>query len=245
MSERVLVIEDDTKVARALGEGLRGEGYHVVIETSGTDGMQRACAELFDVIILDRCLPLVDGIDIVRTMRSHGARTPVIMVTAKDSVEDRVQGLDAGADDYLVKPFAFPELVARIRAVVRQERPVTGADVTLSIADLEMDLLARTVTRAGRVVDLTAKEFQLLAYLVHHAGMTVARDTLAEQAWGGFERNLWLDNAIDVHVSRIRKKVDDDHSVRLIHTIRGLGFVVSTTPPSRQSAPYDIPPRPS
>jgi DNA-binding response OmpR family regulator len=224
--ERVLVVEDDHKVAGALREGLRAERYMVEVSDSGAEGLLRASTEQFDLILLDRLLQELDGVTVLRTIRTNGVRTPVLMVTARDSVEDRVTGLDAGADDYLVKPFAFPELLARMRALLRHERFGTSTDVRLSVGDLEMDLIARTATRGGHSINLTAKEFQLLVLLVHNAGTVVSRDTLAQQAWPGFERNTWLDNAIDVHVGRIRKKVDADHDVAIIHTVRGLGFVV-------------------
>lgn len=224
--DRVLVIEDDPKVANALRDGLRTEGYHTEVAETGPEGMARASTEPFHLILLDRSLPGLDGLDLLRALRTQGVRTPVIMVTAKDSVDDRVQGLDTGADDYLVKPFAFEELLARMRTLLRPARASAPVDVRVAFEDLEMDLLARTVTRGETSATLTGKEFQVLAYLVQHAGTVVSRDALAHDAWTGFERNVWLNNVIDVHIARIRKKVDADHAVKLIHTVKGVGFIV-------------------
>lgn len=231
MRERILIIEDDRKVGRALRDGLRGERYDVELADTGTDGLYRASTEHFDLILLDRGLPGMDGLDLLRTLRAHGKRMPVLVVTAKDAVEDRVAGLDAGADDYLVKPFAFPELLARVRVLLRADRHPPTPAVRLTVANLEMDLLTRKATRGGALIDLTGKEFQFLAFLVRNAEIVVSRDTIAAQIWDGFERNLWLDNAMDVHIGRIRKKVDADHVVKLIHTIAGLGFIVSEHAP--------------
>jgi two-component system copper resistance phosphate regulon response regulator CusR len=221
---RVLVIEDETKVAQALRQGLEGEQYDVTIAHSGEDGFFRASSEPFDVVLLDVMLPGRDGLEILRTLRSQGMRSPVLMLTARDGVDDRVRGLDSGADDYLIKPFAFPELLARMRVLLRRGRQ---ADQTrLAIADLELDLVTRHAARAGRDLDLTAREFDVLAFLLRHAGQLVSRDMLAQDVWKELGRATPLDNVIDVHMTRIRKKVDTDSPVKLIHTVRGVGFTL-------------------
>jgi DNA-binding response OmpR family regulator len=221
---RVLVIEDETKVAQALRQGLEGEEYDVTVAETGEDGFFRAKSEAYDLILLDAMLPGRDGLEILRTLRTQGLRSPVLMLTARDAIDDRVRGLDSGADDYLVKPFAFPELLARMRVLLRRGRHAEATRFTT--ADLELDLLSRQVTRAGRPLDLTAREFDVLAFLLRHAGQLVSRDMLAQEIWKGFSRATSLDNVIDVHMARIRKKVDSDFSVKLIHTVRGVGFTL-------------------
>jgi two-component system, OmpR family, copper resistance phosphate regulon response regulator CusR len=228
-SPRLLVVEDEPKVARALREGLQAEGYAVTLAATGEEGYFLATSQPFDLLILDRMLPGRDGIDVLETLRRKGVLTPVLMLTARDTVDDRVTGLDAGADDYLVKPFAFPELLARVRALVRRGR---GDDLLrLSVGDLVIDVPARTVARAGRPVELTAREFELLEYLVRHKGTLVSREMLARDVWEETERGTPLDNVIDVHIGRLRKKVDQGHWARLIHTVRGVGFVVRESEP--------------
>jgi two-component system, OmpR family, copper resistance phosphate regulon response regulator CusR len=221
---RLLVVEDEPKVARALRDGLEPEGYRVSLAHTGEEGFFLASSQPFDVIILDRMLPGRDGLEILGTLRRKGLLTPVLVLTARDAVEDRVDGLDAGADDYLVKPFAFAELLARVRALVRRGRG--DQLLRLSVADLVIDVPTRAVTRAGRPVDLTAREFELLQYLVRHKGALVSREMLARDVWGETERCTPLDNVIDVHIARLRKRVDQGHTVRLIHTVRGVGFIV-------------------
>ncbi|MFZ0340449.1 MAG: winged helix-turn-helix domain-containing protein, partial [Terracidiphilus sp.] len=174
--------------------------------------------------ILDVMLPGRNGLEILQTMRRHGLRTPVLMLTARDAVEDRVIGLDTGADDYLVKPFAFPELLARVRALSRRALPETSAK--LQIADLELDVEGRSVTRAGQLLDLTAREFELLEYLLRRRGHVVSREMLTRDVWKEAGRHTPLDNVIDVHVARLRRKVDDQFAQKLVHTVRGVGFVV-------------------
>jgi DNA-binding response OmpR family regulator len=220
---RVLIVEDDAKVARALGQGLTAEGYDTRIAPTGEEGFFLANRERFDLIILDLMLPGRDGLEILETLRQRDIQTQVLVLTARDSVEDRVTGLDAGADDYLVKPFAFPELLARVRALLRRGRPEHA--LRLKLADLEIDVLTRTVTRAGRPVELTAREYELLEYLVRHQGQLVSREMLAADVWKEPDRGTPIDNVIDVHIARLRKKVDQDVSVRLVHTIRGVGFI--------------------
>jgi two-component system copper resistance phosphate regulon response regulator CusR len=221
---RVLVIEDETKVAQALREGLEVEQYDVTIARTGEDGFFRASSEPFDLVLLDVMLPGRDGLEILRTLRGQGMRSPVLMLTARDGVDDRVRGLDSGADDYLIKPFAFPELLARMRVLLRRGRQ---ADQTrLAIADLELDLVTRHAARRGRDLELTAREFDVLAFLLRHAGQLVSRDMLAQDVWKEIGRATPLDNVIDVHMTRIRKKVDTDSPVKLIHTVRGVGFTL-------------------
>lgn len=225
---RILVVEDERKVADALREGLEGEGYDVVLETTGEAAFFRLTTDRFDIILLDLRLPGRDGIEILSAARRRGINTPVVVLTARDTLEDRVVGLDAGADDYVVKPFAFAELLARVRAVARRGRAVDAERLTVDT--LKVDRATRRVTRAGRVVDLTAKEFDLLFYLTRHARQVVSRDTLAREVWRETARSTTLDNVIDVHISRLRRKVDADHPVKLIQTVRGVGFVVREAP---------------
>jgi DNA-binding response OmpR family regulator len=219
-----LVVEDEPKVARALREGLEAEGYGVTLAATGEDGFFLATTRPFDLVILDRMLPGRDGIEILETLRGKGLLTPVLMLTARDAVNDRVAGLDAGADDYLVKPFAFPELLARARALVRRGRG--DQLLRLSVADLVIDVPSRTVARGERTVDLTSREYELLEYLVRHKGTLVSREMIARDVWEETKRGTPLDNVIDVHIARLRKKVDQGRAVRLIHTVRGVGFVV-------------------
>ncbi len=221
---RVLVVEDEQKVANALRQGLAGEGYEVVCESSGESAFFRLTTDHFDVVLLDLTLPGRDGLEILSTARQQGLDTPVVVLTARNATVDRVLGLDAGADDYLVKPFAFAELLARIRAVARRGR-VADSD-RLSIDTLEIDRARRAVTRSGQAVELTSKEFDLLHHLARYPRQVVSRDTLAREVWRETARSTTLDNVIDVHMSRLRRKVDVDQPVKLIHTVRGVGFVL-------------------
>ncbi len=220
---RILVVEDETKVAQALKEGLEGEHYDVAVAGTGEEGFFLVNSERFDAVVLDLQLPGRDGIEILSTLRQRGVDTPVLILTARDAVDDRVLGLDSGADDYLVKPFAFAELLARLRALMRRGR---GETLRLKVADLDIDLVTRKVTRADRAVDLTGREFELLEYLVRHQGQLVSREMLARDVWHETARATPLDNVIDVHIARLRKKVDAEFPTRLIHTIRGVGFAV-------------------
>jgi len=221
---RILVVEDEQKVADALREGLQGERYDVVVERTGEGAFFRITTEQFDAILLDLTLPGRDGLEILRAMRDRGMKTPVLVLTARDTLQDRVVGLDAGADDYLIKPFAFTELLARIRALVRRGRVAETPRLTLG--DLEVHLITREVTRGGSRVDLTVREFELLEYLLRHQGQVVSRETLARDVWKETARTTPLDNVIDVHMARLRRKVDTDQTAKLIHTVRGVGFVL-------------------
>jgi DNA-binding response OmpR family regulator len=221
---RILVVEDELKVANALREGLQGERYDVVVERTGESAFFRVTTEQFDAILLDLTLPGRDGLEILKAMRDRGIKTPVLALTARDSLQDRVLGLDTGADDYMVKPFAFAEVVARIRALVRRGR---AAELPrLSVADLELDLITRKVSRRGSLVDLTAREFELLEYLLRHQGQVVSRESLARDVWKETARTTPLDNVIDVHIARLRRKIDTEQREKLIHTVRGVGFML-------------------
>lgn len=220
----LLVVEDEARVARALREGLAAEGYGVTVAHTGEEGFFLASTQPFDLIVLDRMLPGRDGLEILASLRRNGLLTPVLLLTARDALEDRVAGLDAGADDYVVKPFAFAELLARLRALLRRGRG--DHLLRLSIADLVIDVPARTVSRGGEAVELTTREYELLEYLVRHKGTLVSREMLARDVWGETERSTPLDNVIDVHIAHLRKRVDQGRGVRLIHTIRGVGFIL-------------------
>jgi two-component system copper resistance phosphate regulon response regulator CusR len=221
---RMLVVEDEIKVANALREGLEGERFEVIVERTGEGAFFRVNTESFDVILLDLTLPGRDGLEILQALRQRGVKAPVLVLTARDSLQDRVTGLDAGADDYLIKPFAFAELLARIRALARRGRVAEAP--RLSVGDLEMDLVTRKVTRSAQPVELTVREFELLEYLLRYHGQVVSRETLARDVWKETARTTPLDNVIDVHIARLRRKVDLDQSVKLIHTVRGVGFML-------------------
>jgi DNA-binding response OmpR family regulator len=221
---RVLVVEDEKKVARALREGLEAEHYDVRIASTGEEGFFLVNHEAFDLVLLDLMLPRRDGIEVLTTLRNRGLQTPVLILTAKDTVDDRVHGLDSGADDYLVKPFAVPELLARIRALLRRGRP--DQVLRLQQDDLTMDLVTRKVVRAGQMLELTVKEFEMLEYLLRHVGRVVSREMLARDVWHVTARATPLDNVIDVTVARLRRKIDDPFATKLLHTIRGVGFVL-------------------
>ena len=221
---RVLVVEDERKLAQVLSSALRAEHYDVVIAATGEDGFYRANAEQFDLVVLDLMLPGRSGLEILQTLRQRRVETPVLILTARDGVEDRVLGLDLGADDYLVKPFALPELLARVRALLRRGRP--SEVFRLKAADLEVDLVARRVVRGDRAIELTGREFDLLEYLLRHQGHLVSREMLAREVWREPHRATPLDNVIDVQMTRLRRKVDLEGAPRLIHTVRGVGFVL-------------------
>lgn len=221
---RVLVVEDERKIAAAVKAGLSQENHEVTLALTGEDGFYLASADTFDLVILDVMLPGRDGIEVLSTLRKRGLNTPVLILTAKDAVEDRVLGLDSGADDYMVKPFAMPELLARVRAIARRGQP--DQPLKLKAADLEMDLVAHRVTRSSQPIDLTAKEFAVLECLMRHQGHVVSREMLAREVWKETNWIAPLYNVIDVHIARLRRKVDEPFAVRLIETVRGVGFIV-------------------
>jgi len=226
---RILVVEDELKVAKALKEGLEGEGFDVLVASTGEDAFFRVNTEKFDLILLDLMLPGRDGLQILTTIRKRGLETPVLLLTARDTLEDRVTGLNSGADDYLVKPFAFEELLARIRALLRRGRAVEM--LRFGIADLDLDIVTRKVTRGGKPVELTGREFELLEYLMRHEGQVVMRDMLARDVWKETARGTPLNNVIDVHIARLRRKVDVEPFEKLIHTVRGVGFMLKQGEP--------------
>lgn len=219
---RILVIEDEKKTAAFLAKGLREAGFHVDVAVDGESGLKQARATKFDLLIVDIMLPRKDGWDVVAELRRDEVRTPILFLTARDSVRDRVKGLELGADDYLVKPFAFPELLARIRSVLRRAPQQQPED--LRIEDLELDMERHKAMRSGVPLNLTPKEFLLLAHLVRSTGAVVSRTEIAEHVWDvGFTTDT---NVVDVVVRRLRAKVDDPFKTKLIHTIRGVGYVL-------------------
>jgi len=221
----ILLIEDDTEAAKFLVKGLRESGYAVDHAADGREGLFRATEGQFDLVVTDRMLPHIDGLAIIQLMRQKGITTPVLVLSALGTVDDRVRGLKAGGDDYLTKPFAFAELLARIEALSRRRSSVPET-TKLRVADLELDLLARTVIRGGRDIDLTARELKLLEFLMRRAGQVVTRTMLLEGVW-----DLHFDpqsNLIDVHISRLRQAIDRGSDRPLIHTVRGSGYVLRT-----------------
>ena len=226
---RVLIVEDDLKTAGALKAGLEGEGFSTATASTGEEGFFLLNADKFDLVLLDWMLPGRDGIEILKTLRARGTKTPVLLLTARDAVEDRVLGLESGADDYLVKPFAFAELVARVHSLLRRAAP--AEPLRKSLGDLVVDLEARRVWRAEKTVDLTPREFDLLVCLLRQPGQVVTREMLAKDVWAENHRVTPLDNVIDVHVTHLRKKLDDGHALKLLHTVRGVGFVLRESLP--------------
>lgn len=219
---RILVIEDEKKTAAFLAKGLREAGFHVDVAIDGESGLKQARAIKFDLLIVDIMLPRKDGWEVVAELRRDELRTPILFLTARDSIRDRVKGLELGADDYLVKPFAFPELLARIRSVLRRAPQQQPED--LRIEDLELDMERHKAMRSGVPLNLTPKEFLLLAHLVRSTGAVVSRTEIAEHVWDvGFTTDT---NVVDVVVRRLRAKVDDPFKTKLIHTIRGVGYVL-------------------
>jgi DNA-binding response OmpR family regulator len=219
---RILLVEDEAPIAGFISRGLTEHGFGVDVARDGEEALDWQSVADFDIIILDVMLPKRDGIDVCRTLRRRGLRTPVLMLTARDAVEDRVLGLDSGADDYLVKPFAFAELLARLRALSRREPALTGNE--LRIGDLLLDTATRRVSRSGKDIDLTAKEFAILEYLIRHPNQVLSRNLIAEHVWNyDFENST---NVIDVHIKNLRKKLNDRDG-GLIQTVRGAGYRVS------------------
>jgi two-component system, OmpR family, copper resistance phosphate regulon response regulator CusR len=227
---RVLVVEDEPKLADYLRKGLTGAGFTVDVAHNGIDGLHLAVEGSYDAIVLDRMLPGIDGLGVVSALRSSSTTTPVLMLTALGRVEDRVSGLRGGADDYLVKPFAFSELVARVLALTRRSHPLQpAAEATLlRLADLELDLVRRKATRAGQRLDLTAKEFTLLTLLLRRQGEVLSRAEIAEQVW---DMNFDSDtNVVEVAIRRLRGKLDSPFERALLHTVRGMGYVLEDRP---------------
>jgi len=223
-SVKILIVEDDVKTAEALRRGLLMEGCEVVTKRNGSDGLEEILNQIYDVVLLDWMLPGKDGIEVLNGVRQSKSRPPVLLLTARDTIEDRVLGLDSGADDYLVKPFAFVELLARIRALIR--RAVAIVEPESRVGDLSIDLVARRVWRGNDELQLTPREFDVLAYLFRNQGQTVSRQMLMQEVWRENNRLTSLDNVIDVHLARLRKKVDGEHQQRLIHTVRGVGYAL-------------------
>jgi len=225
MGRKILIVEDDQETAGYLARGLAEDGHLVEHSATGQNGLFRATGETFDLIILDRMLPTLDGLSVLRALRAAGITTPVLVLSALASVSDRIEGLDSGSDDYLVKPFSFAELLARANALLRRAEARVGADPKIVVGDLEIDLLARQVFRAGRKIDLKPREYVLLEYFARNHGRVVTRTMLLEQVW-----NYHFDpgtNVIDVHVSRLRRKLDAGFEVAMIQTIRGAGYMLA------------------
>jgi two-component system copper resistance phosphate regulon response regulator CusR len=221
---KLLIVEDDEKTSRALEAGLAGEGFTVAVARSGEDGFLRLNTESFDLLVLDWMLPGRDGIEILKALRAHDKRTPVLLLTARAAVADRVHGFENGADDYLVKPFAFAELVARIRSLLR--RVPSAEPLRRQAGDLTVDLETRRVWRADRHVELTPREFDLLAYLIREPGQVVTRQMLVRDVWREPTREAPLDNVIDVHIANLRRKIDAGQTIKLIQTVHGVGYVL-------------------
>jgi DNA-binding response OmpR family regulator len=224
---RLLVVEDEPAIADFLVRGLAEQGYAVDLARDGVSALDLVAAASFDVIVLDVMLPGVDGIEVCRRMRAGGDGTPVLMLTARDTIEDRVRGLDTGADDYLVKPFAFSELLARVRALSRREPAVKGA--VLRVADLELDTTTREARRGGAPIELTTKEFALLEYLMRNPNRVLTRTMITERVWNYDTFNVA--NVIDVYIAHLRRKIDDGRNARLIQTVRGAGYKMSVPEP--------------
>ena len=219
---RILVAEDHPTLAESIADGLRDEGYSVDLTLDGDEAMHWATSNSYGCIVLDIMLPGKDGYSILKALRQRGTTTPVVFLTARDAVDDRVRGLDMGADDYVVKPFAWAELLARVRAAVR--RPHGHKSATLAIADLEIDTAAKAVRRAGRPVELSAREYSLLEYLAHREGQVVSRSDIWDQLYG--HDDATTSNVVDVYIGYLRNKIDRDFPVKLIHTRRGMGYVL-------------------
>jgi DNA-binding response OmpR family regulator len=220
---RVLLVEDESKIADFISRGLYEQGYAVDVASDGYEALRWNAVAEFDVIILDVMLPDINGVEVCRILRNKGLSTPILMLTAKDTIEDRVAGLDSGADDYLVKPFAFAELLARLRALTRRELAILGS--VLQIDNLKMDTATFEVSRQGAVIDLTIKECRLLEYLMRHPNQVLTRTMIAEHVWNyGFDNAT---NVIDVHIRNLRRKIDEPFSTRLIQTVRGAGYKIS------------------
>ncbi len=221
---RILIVEDEQAIATFILQGLTEAGYAVDLASEGAEALHWIAIAEYDLIVLDLMLPDTDGISLCDQIRKHGLHTPVLMVTARDTVDDRVAGLDSGADDYLIKPFAFAELLARIRALLRREPVFKGR--VLQIADLTLDTVSRTVRRANQIITLTTKEYSLLEFLMRHPNQTLTRTAIGEHVWNYDFDNV--SNLIDVHIFGLRRKIDDLHEIKLLHTVRGVGYRLGT-----------------
>ena len=220
---KTLLVEDDTKLSEYLAQSMRELGHVVDQETDGLEGLNQAMRGEYDILLVDRMLPSLDGLTLIETLRKSEVDTPVIIISALDSVDERVRGLRAGGDDYLVKPFALAELMARMENVARR-RHATAPQTTYRVGDLELDRVSRTVRRGGIPIELQPREYSLLEYLMRHAGQVMTRSMILEQVWGyRFDPQT---NVIDVHISRLRRKIDKDFDPPLIHTVRGAGYTI-------------------
>jgi two-component system, OmpR family, copper resistance phosphate regulon response regulator CusR len=223
-ASKILIVEDDPKIALSISEGLSRDGFLTRVSHTGEDAFFLIHSDHFDLILLDIMLPGRSGLDILKAIRKEKLEIPLLLLTARDAIDDRVEGLEAGADDYLIKPFAFSELVARIKSLLRRTR--TDGLLNFQIADLTVDVRSRHVARQNREIDLTHREFELLDYLFRHKGNVVSREMLSKEVWKEAARATPLDNVIDVHMMRLRKKIDGDGPAKLIHTVRGVGFIL-------------------
>lgn len=220
---RILVVEDESGVAQFIQQGLTEAGYAIDVALDGSEGLDFALAKTYDAIVLDIMLPRLNGLEVLRELRNQHIKTPVLLLTARDGVDDRVQGLDSGADDYLVKPFAFPELLARLRALLR--RPPLQSDAILQVGDLKMDVSRHEVRRAGQVIELSQREFALLELLLRHPNQVLTRTQIMEHVWNF---NFYTETkVVDVYIGYLRRKIEDDFAYPLIHTIRGVGYKLS------------------
>jgi DNA-binding response OmpR family regulator len=226
---RLLLIEDERHTAGAIVEWLDREGSIVTWAHDGAAGLHSLRTSLFDAVILDWMIPDVSGLEVLKTIRSEGKKTPVLLLTARDAVEDRIRGLDEGADDYLMKPFALGELAARLRALIRRDSDIHSGPKVWNVDELEVNEFAHTVKRGGTEIPVTGKEFQILVLLIQNLNRVVSRETLAREVWDGMRRATPLDNVIDVHIANLRRKFDDNQ--RLIQTVRGVGFVLRSAQP--------------
>jgi two-component system OmpR family response regulator len=221
---KILLIEDDKEVSGFIANGLRETGHVVEACLNGKDGLAKASSEKFDVLIVDRMLPGVDGLTIIKTLRVANNQTPILILSTLGDVDDRVKGLRSGGDDYLVKPFAFSELLARVEVLNKRNNKFNDSQITLNAQDMEIDLLKRTVTRSGKEIDLQAREFKLLEYIMKHKGQVVTRTMLLENVWDyNFDPQT---NVIDVHISRLRNKIEKGFEKPILKTIRGVGYII-------------------
>ncbi len=221
---RILVVEDEEALALRIKNVLESENYQTEVVFEGREGLEKALVEEYDLLVLDILLPGINGLQILKEFRSEGFTTPVLLLTAKNKVEDRVKGLDAGADDYLGKPFAIPELLARVRSLLRRSSEVKSS--VLSVADLEVNTSTKMVTRAGKNIDLTAKEYAILEFLLYNKNRVLSRLSIAEHVWGDNFDLFTMTNFVDVHIKNLRKKIDDDLEKKLIQTMRGVGYII-------------------